>query len=229
MIGGNVIYGESSYFDKFGAKGRLIPSDAQGLKNKMVYMPDEISIDLTEALKELDSDLASANTSRSMFRSSEDSTYIREIKDLETRYAVHTPFVNFDDSERVKNKKRITEIVIRSGWILDGIQFIYDNDTADTHFHGGRNGEERHYKLADDEYLVSIKGKTARCTFSDIRIVSNVEISTNKGSVYSGGASLGCSDFKEFAYTAGIGEQIFSLSGCYKTYISELNVAMKNL
>jgi hypothetical protein len=229
MIGGNMIYGESSYFDKFATKGRLIPSEVEGLKNKMVYMPDEISIDLTDALAELDSALASANTSRSMFRSSEDATYMSEMKDLEDRYVTATPIVYFDDSQRVQDKKRITEIIIRSGLILDGIQFIYDGDTADTHYHGSRSGEEHHYQLADDEYIVSIKGKTAKYSYSDVRVVCHIEISTNKGNVYSGGLSQECSEIKDFAYTAGDGEQIFALSGSYKGYMSELNVTMKGL
>jgi hypothetical protein len=229
MIGGNVIYGENSYFDKFKTTGRLIPSDVQGLKNKMVYMPDEISIDLTGALKELDAQLASDGTSRSMFRSSEDATYTNEINDLEKRFAVGTPYVDFDDSDYVRDKKRITEIVIRSGWILDGIQFIYDDDATATHYHGSPSGEEQHCKLGEGEYIVSIKGTTARYTYSSIRIVGHIEIRTNKGNVFTGGINRGCSDCKDFNYVAGTNQQIFSLSGSYRGYLGEFNVAMKNL
>jgi hypothetical protein len=230
MIGGNIIYGESSYFEKFADKdnpisSRFIPSTDDKLKNKKVYMPEAIDIDLEKAINELDTELS---TKRSKFRSSEDKDYRTQIEGLENKFVTHAPLKYFNDTDFVKNRKRITEIVLHTGWIVDGIQFIYDNDPS-SRFHGGRGGYQQRYKMQDGEYIVSITGKIGNYEYNRYSTICSIEIRTNKGKVIRGGEERACWNLKNFSFTAENGKQVFALSGCYNGYLCGLDAYTKEV
>lgn len=130
----------------------------------------------------------------------------------------------FDDTLFAENKSRITEIRLNTGWVVDGIQVVYDGD-KEAHYHGGTGGSRTTFKLQNDEYIISISGKIGKYQYQDYNTLCCVEIRTNKGRSISGGSTKGCSNMKDFSYSANNGEQIFSLCGSYHGYMREIAVS----
>lgn len=133
--------------------------------------------------------------------------------------------LRFNDALYVQNRLRVTEIRLNAGWVVDGIQFVYDGN-KETHYHGGMGGTRTTLKLQKDEYITSISGKTGNYQYQGGDTLCHLEIWTNKGNSISGGSTQGCSDMKDFSYEAEKGEQIFALRGKYSSYMRKLWVGM---
>lgn len=131
----------------------------------------------------------------------------------------------FDDTLYVQNMLRVTEIRLNAGWVVDGIQLVYDGN-KEAHYHGGTGGTRYTLQLQSDEYITSISGKTGKYQYQRDDTLCTIEIRTNKGRSLSGGSMDGCSDMKDFSYTVRDGEQIFALSGDYSVYMRSIDVGM---
>lgn len=136
--------------------------------------------------------------------------------------------LRFDDMLHVQGRKRITEIRLNTGWVVDGIQLVYDGDKA-THFHGGPGGSRTTLKLQPDEHICCISGKIGGYEYQKGDTLCHIEISTDKGNSICGGTMQGCSNMKEFCYRAEAGEQIFAMAGEYSGYMRNLEVGMYTL
>ncbi len=151
--------------------------------------------------------------------------YDRYLLGFGTAYYRLQKLLRFDDTLYVQNMLRVTEIRLNAGWVVDGIQLVYDGN-KEAHYHGGTGGTRYTLQLQNDEYITSISGKTGKYQYQRGDTLCTIEIRTNKGRSLSGGSMDGCSDMKDFSYTAGDGEQIFALSGDYSVYMRSIDVGM---
>lgn len=151
--------------------------------------------------------------------------YDRYLLGFGTAYYRLQKLLRFDDTLYVQNMLRVTEIRLNAGWVVDGIQLVYDGN-KEAHYHGGMGGTRYTLQLQNDEYITSISGKTGKYQYQRGDTLCTIEIRTNKGRSLSGGSMDGCSDMKDFSYTAGDGEQIFALSGDYSVYMRSIDVGM---
>lgn len=151
--------------------------------------------------------------------------YDRYLLGFGTAYYRLQKLLRFDDTLYVQNMLRVTEIRLNAGWVVDGIQLVYDGN-KEAHYHGGTGGTRYTLQLQSDEYITSISGKTGKYQYQRDDTLCTIEIRTNKGRSLSGGSMDGCSDMKDFSYTAKDGEQIFALSGDYSVYMRSIDVGM---
>ena len=151
--------------------------------------------------------------------------YDRYLLGFGTAYYRLQKLLRFDDTLYVQNRLRVTEIRLNAGWVVDGIQLVYDGN-KEAHYHGGTGGTRYTLQLQSDEYITSISGKTGKYQYQRGDTLCTIEIRTNKGRSLSGGSMDGCSDMKDFSYTARDGEQIFALSGDYSVYMRSIDVGM---
>lgn len=151
--------------------------------------------------------------------------YDRYLLGFGTAYYRLQKLLRFDDTLYVQNMLRVTEIRLNAGWVVDGIQLVYDGN-KEAHYHGGTGGTRYTLQLQSDEYITSISGKTGKYQYQRDDTLCTIEIRTNKGRSLSGGSMDGCSDMKDFSYTAREGEQIFALSGDYSVYMRSIDVGM---
>lgn len=151
--------------------------------------------------------------------------YDRYLLGFSTAYYRPQRLLRFDDSLYVQNMLRVTEIRLNAGWVVDGIQLVYDGD-KETHYHGGMGGTRYTLQLQKDEYITSISGKTGYYQYQGPNTLCTIKIRTNKGRSLSGGTTDGCRDMKDFTCTARNGEQIFALSGDYFGYMCSIDVGM---
>lgn len=151
--------------------------------------------------------------------------YDRYLLGFGTAYYRLQKLLRFDDTLYVQNMLRVTEIRLNAGWVVDGIQLVYDGN-KEAHYHGGTGGTRYTLQLQSDEYITSISGKTGKYQYQRDDTLCTIEIRTNKGRSLSGGSMDGCSDMKDFSYTVRDGEQIFALSGDYSVYMRSIDVGM---
>ncbi len=87
VIGGNLIYGDFSYFYKLRKNYALIPTKKRSvsLQSKAIYMPPSWNVELAKDLESLRASLG--KTPISEFRSSEDEEYKAVISELERKFA----------------------------------------------------------------------------------------------------------------------------------------------
>lgn len=151
--------------------------------------------------------------------------YDRYLLGFSTAYYRLQKLLRFDDTLYVQNMLRVTEVRLNAGWVVDGIQLVYDGN-KEAHYHGGMGGTRHTLQLQDDEYITSISGKTGNYQYQGADTLCTIEIRTNKGHSLTGGTMDGCRDMKDFSYTAKAGEQIFALSGDYSGYMRSIAVGM---
>lgn len=151
--------------------------------------------------------------------------YSKYLLGLDSAYYRPMHLLRFNDTLYVQNMLRVTEIRLHTGWVVDGIQLVYDDD-KETHYHGGKGGSRQTLVLEKDEYITSISGKVGTYQYQKGDTLCTIEIRTNKGHSLSGGTMDGCSNMKDFSYAAKEGEQIFALCGNYLAYLSNLYVGM---
>lgn len=147
---------------------------------------------------------------------------------FDTCYYRTMGLLRFDDKLYVQGRKRITEIRINAGAVIDGIQLVYDGD-KETKFYGGTGGSRTTLRLQSGEYISSISGKIGRYEYQSGDTLCHIEIKTDQGNSISGGTMYACSNMMDFCYNAGTGEQIFALTGEYMGYMSSLEVSMYTL
>ncbi len=76
----------------------------------------------------------------------------------------------------------LTEIVVRSGAIIDNITFVYGKK----HYsHGGNGGSARKFVLERDEFIVAVKGTHTR--FCNMDCISSLSFTTSNGRDFSVG------------------------------------------
>ncbi len=154
--------------------------------------------------------------------------YERYFLGFDTCYHRTMNLLKFDDTLHVQGRQRVTEIRLNTGWVVDGIQLVYDGD-KETHFHGGPGGSRTMLRLGSDEHICCISGKIGRYEYQDGDTLCHIEITTDKGNRICGGTMQGCSNMKDFCYRAEAGEQIFALAGEYLGYMRKLEVGMYTL
>ncbi len=139
--------------------------------------------------------------------------------------------LNFDDSDFARDKKRVSQISLRSGRLLDGLQFVYDDNKAASS-HGGDGGHESTLALAPSEYIVEVSGSIGKDPFATQALtVGALTIKTNKGRSISAGMGSAFGPQTPFSYKADDGKQIFALKGQNYAagkdcFISSLEVGM---
>lgn len=131
----------------------------------------------------------------------------------------------FDDAAFAQDKSRITEIRLYTGWVVDGIQIIYDGDQK-TPIHGSKTDTYKSIKLSDGEYITSIEGATGNYMYQGPNTLCRLTIKTNMGRSVTGGTGQACSELKEFCYKAEADEQIFAIAGKYRGYMNSVEVGM---
>ncbi len=119
----------------------------------------------------------------------------------------------FDDMEKVAQMKStsVTEIVVRSGAIIDSVAFVYGNTTLS---HGGKGGTERRFKLAEGETIIKVAGDVA--SFSGKKRIKSLTFYTNKGRSFGTGSTNG------FSYEAKEGSEIVALFGNADSYLDNI-------
>lgn len=85
------------------------------------------------------------------------------------------------DQDYVKYADRVEEIIIYSGEIIDGIQFMYSGNTAGC-LHGNTNSKcaQSKFKLETDEYITTINWTTIFHNYYGGQVLKNVSFITNK-------------------------------------------------
>lgn len=131
----------------------------------------------------------------------------------------------FNDASYVQAMHRLSEIRINSGYVVDGIQLVYD-DNIETHYHGGPGGSCTTMKLQDGEYITSISGKIGEYNYQDGKTLCSIKFLTSNGRSISGGTASECRNLEDFAITAADDMQIFALEGCYSHYMRYVTVGM---
>lgn len=119
----------------------------------------------------------------------------------------------FEDMEKVATMKSatVTEIVVRSGAIIDSVAFVYGNITLS---HGGKGGTERRFKLAEGETITKVAGDIA--TFSGKQRIKSLTFYTDKGRSFGSGSTSG------FSYEAKEGSSIVALFGNADSYLDNI-------
>lgn len=131
----------------------------------------------------------------------------------------------FNDTLYVQGMHRVSEIRINSGYVVDGIQLVYD-DNIETHYHGGHGGSRTTLKLQDGEYITAISGKTGEYKYQDGKTLCSIKFLTSNGRSISGGTARECRNLEDFSFTAEDDMQIFALSGSYSHYMCSVKVGM---
>lgn len=86
IIGGHVIYGEETYFKQFEIPYQKLPSDEHSAFHKVVYVPEELEIDLEKDTQALDEILTDSGTIRSKFLAADDIEYRENIVSLRRKF-----------------------------------------------------------------------------------------------------------------------------------------------
>jgi hypothetical protein len=154
--------------------------------------------------------------------------YGRYLLDFDTFYYRPMNLVRFDDTLYVQSRERVKEVRINTGWVVDGIQFVYDDD-EEASYHGGPGGSQKTLRLQEDEHICRISGKVGKYLYQEGETLCHIEIFTDKGNSVSGGTMQGCWNTKEFCLKAEDGEQIFALTGEHLEYMRQLDVGMYTL
>lgn len=120
--------------------------------------------------------------------------------------------INFD--KYAKNREKITQIIIRTGGIVDAIEFVYDNKFKTETLGFKLGGEEHIYNLKSDEYINEISGdiveysnkgfQKGRTTLGNLTIFTNLQKISFEH--YPKAKAV-----KHFEYRAQPGMQIFSI------------------
>lgn len=217
-----------SYFDAFLNK---VISDRVDIYQARLGKEKPRNIDIRSFLEELKTciiknaeELLKEAVDWKVITSQQKENYLEEISDFCDKVIEGISMgMYFNDNNIANGKKRITKIVLHTGWVVDGFQFIYDDIYA-TPFHGGMGGSRQELKLQNDEWIVSIEGEIGDYQYQGPNTLCSIAIKTNKGHVISGGTKDGCTNLKQFSYKASSGQQIFSLSGEYQGYMKEIRV-----
>lgn len=154
--------------------------------------------------------------------------YERYFLGFDTCYHRTMNLLKFDDTLHVQGRRCVTEIRLNTGWVVDGIQIVYDGDKQ-TSFHGGPGGSRTTLRLASDEHISCISGKIGKYEYQVGDTLCHIEITTDKGNCICGGTMQGCSNMKDFCYRAEAGEQIFAFTGEYSVYMRSLEAGMYTL
>lgn len=118
------------------------------------------------------------------------------------------------------DNRRLTEIRIRSGAFVDGIQTVYENQTGqkfESPWHGGSGGTLSVFKLEPDEFVTRISGKYGW-------YVDRIEIVTNKGRNKGWGGTGGA---KHFIYNAPPASYIHGFGGSSGRFVDSIGVIFK--
>lgn len=151
--------------------------------------------------------------------------YAKYLIDLPKAYDRMEGEYHFDDAGFAQDKSKITEIRLYAGWVVDGIQIIYDGN-HNTPIHGNKTGTYKSIKLSDGEYITSIEGATGNYTYQGPDTLCQLTIKTNMGRSITGGTGQECIELKEFCYKAEVDEQIFAIAGKYRVYMNSVEVGM---
>lgn len=99
----------------------------------------------------------------------------------------------FDDWQTYcdEGSPALTEIVVRSGAIIDNITFVCG---VKRYSHGGSGGSERRFVLEKDEFIVAINGSYTR--FCNMDCISSLSFKTDKGREFSVGNTAAANKFE---------------------------------
>lgn len=108
----------------------------------------------------------------------------------------------------------VTEIVVRSGAIIDNITFVCGEKR---YSHGGNGGSARKFVLVGDEFIVAVKGTYT--IFCNMDCISSLVFTTNKGREFSVGNA---GSTNKFEFKAPKGMQICALFGNADKYLCNI-------
>lgn len=86
IVGGQVVYGDESYFQQFHIPYQKLPSDEHHIFHKVVYVPEDLEIDLEKDTEALDMMLADNGMVRSKFLTADDPEYREQIASLRRKF-----------------------------------------------------------------------------------------------------------------------------------------------
>lgn len=163
------------------------------------------------------------------WRALRDGVIFHHYKDNKITANYQSGIIHVCDSISSLEVHRVSGIVLWSGYVIDAVKMIYDAQEEKAKKYGGAGGGADSIILDQDEWLVKIKGRTAKYAYGNQRVVSHIEFFTNKGRRLCGGTERCCSEFEEFEYLAQEDEQIYALRGAYKSYITNISVGLYKL
>ncbi len=122
----------------------------------------------------------------------------------------------FDDIDVCSERNGLAfpkSIIIRSGGVIDKIEFVYDTLCL---AHGGGGGSQEEFQLMNDEYIVKV---IISCKYFDNEdLINALVFTTNKGRTYKVGALTD----NRFEYQAEDGYGVCTLFGRSKDYVANL-------
>lgn len=145
-------------------------------------------------------------------------------------YEKNNNLTHFNDLDYAHNKTRVSKIILYGAYIVDGFQFIYDDNKA-APLRGGKGGKKKTLILAKDEYINRVVIRTGTYTIvkEAIPTLCKIVFYTNKNNSISAGEEKSCIDITTTEFTNG-GMKITALSGFYHNfggnYLSSVEVAL---
>lgn len=115
---------------------------------------------------------------------------------------------------------QLSEIRVRSGAFIDGIQLVYVDVIGQKHtmqHHGGNGGHLDVFKLNPGEYVTRVTGKYGR-------FVDSLTIATNQGRIKGWGGGGGSA---HYTYSSPPGTQIHGFFGGAGQYVDSIGVVLK--
>ncbi|MCX7206657.1 MAG: jacalin-like lectin [Proteobacteria bacterium] len=130
---------------------------------------------------------------------------------------------NFDDHPAAN--ARLSQLFIRSDWVIDAIQAVYDNQTMPQH--GGNGGQLTTITFASDEYITEVSGQFGQYKFGNVTCIAELKIRTNKRLLPAIGKAESVSNLKPFSFTAPAQNEIISFFGHSSEYINGLGIRFR--
>lgn len=127
----------------------------------------------------------------------------------------------FSDRENAEFAGRVTQIIVCNGEIIDGIQFIYENE-KEGQIHGNLESTKNQFFLEENEYLTGISWSVIMHGYYNGEVLSSICFTTNKGKKFE--VHGGLTNFREykFSYQSEDNHAILGLKGYATKYFNAI-------
>ena len=128
---------------------------------------------------------------------------------------------SFSDRENAEFAGRITKIIVCNGEIIDGIQFVYENE-REGEIHGNLNSIKHEFSMEENEYLIGISWSVMWNTYYNGQVLSGICFTTNTGKKFEVHGSLTCFAEDSFSYRSKENHAILGLKGYAVKYFNAI-------
>lgn len=126
---------------------------------------------------------------------------------------------NFSGRKKAAFAQKLTKIIVSSGEIIDGMEFIYDEN--ERFKCGGNGGSEREISFSDGEYIKKMEWKSLYNSYYGGDVLAEVSFITNKN-VYKISAGFAESAEESFSASADEGHEIMAIEGSAERYLNAI-------